>query len=94
MNKKREALFQFLSILIAITVALLVTFIIILCVSNEPVEALKTFIAGPLSTKRRIGNVIEGMIPLIFTGLAACVMFQAKQFSLIGDGSFLVGALA
>lgn len=94
MNKKREAIFQFLSVLIAIAVALIVTFIIILCVSDEPVEALKTFITGPLSTKRRIGNVIEAMIPLIFTGLAACVMFQAKQFSLIGDGSFLVGALA
>ena len=68
MNKKREAIFQFLSVLIAIAVALIVTFIIILCVSDEPVEALKTFITGPLSTKRRIGNVIEAMIPLIFTG--------------------------
>ena len=52
MNKKREAIFQFLSVLIAIAVALIVTFIIILCVSDEPVEALKTFITGPLSTKR------------------------------------------
>lgn len=94
MNRKRETLFNAMSVIIAVLVSLLVTLIIILCVSDEPLEALKAFILGPLSTKRRMGNVIEAMIPLIFTGLAACVMFQAKQFSLIGDGSFLVGALA
>ncbi len=93
MNRKREAFFNAMSVFIAVLAALLVTLIIIFCVSDEPVEALKAFITGPVSTRRRMGNVVEAMIPLVFTGLAACVMFQAKQFSLIGDGSFLVGAL-
>lgn len=94
MNRKREALFQAMSVFIAVAVALLVAFLIIFCVSDEPMEALKAFITGPVSTKRRMGNVVGVMIPLMFTGLAACIMFQAKQFSLIGDGAFLVGALA
>lgn len=93
MNRKREIMFTALRTLLAVGIALLIAFIIIICVSDQPSEALKAFITGPFSTTRRMGNVIEAMIPLIFTGLAACVMFQAKQFSLIGDGSFFTGAL-
>lgn len=94
MKKKSDILFQILSPMLAIVVALLIAFAIIFMVSDEPIEALQAFMIGPFTTTRRLGNVIEAMIPLIFTGLAACVMFQAKQFSLIADGSFLVGALA
>lgn len=94
MDKKKENLIRGLSVLIAAVVALCIAFIIIFLVSDEPLEAIRTFLLGPLSTKRRMGNVVEAMIPLMFTGVAACVMFQAKQFSLIGDGSFLTGALA
>ena len=94
MKKKSDALFQILTPLLAVAVALLIAFVIIFMVSDEPVKALQAFITGPFTPVRRMGNVIEAMIPLVFTGLAACVMFQAKQFSLIADGSFLVGALA
>jgi len=93
MPKKREVLFIALRTLIAVAIALIIAFVIIVLVSDEPANAIKAFITGPLSTRRRMGNVVEAMIPLIFTGLAACVMFQAKQFSLIGDGSFFIGAL-
>lgn len=93
MLKRRETMFTALRTLIAVAIALLIAYLIILCVSDEPGEALKAFLTGPLSSRRRLGNVVEAMIPLTFTGLAACVMFQAKQFSLIGDGSFFIGAL-
>lgn len=93
MHKRREIAFTALRTLIAVLIALIIAFIIIFLVSDEPGSAIKAFLTGPLSTRRRIGNVVEAMIPLIFTGLAACIMFQAKQFSLIGDGSFFMGAL-
>lgn len=94
MHKRREVVFTSLRTLIAVAIALLIAFTIIFFVSDEPGSAIKAFLTGPLSTKRRMGNVVEAMIPLMFTGLAACIMFQAKQFSLIGDGSFFMGALA
>ncbi len=93
MHRGREVMFTALRTLIAVAIALVIAFLIIFFVSDEPASAIKAFLTGPLSTRRRMGNVVEAMIPLIFTGLAACIMFQAKQFSLIGDGSFFMGAL-
>lgn len=93
MHKRREIMFTALRTLIAVAIALIIVFVIIFIVSDQPGDAIKAFITGPFSSRRRMGNVVEAMIPLIFTGLAACVMFQAKQFSLIGDGSFYMGAL-
>lgn len=93
MHKRREVMFTALRTLIAVAIALAIAFLIIILVSDEPGAAIKSFLTGPLSTRRRMGNVVEAMIPLMFTGLAACIMFQAKQFSLIGDGSFFMGAL-
>ena len=75
MLKRRETMFTALRTLIAVMIALFIAYAIILCVSDEPREALKAFLTGPFSSKRRMGNVVEAMIPLIFTGLAACVMF-------------------
>jgi len=82
-----------IAVILSVALALLISFIIILFVSDEPLNALKAFILGPFSTSRRFGNLIEKTIPLIFTGLAASVMFQAKQFSLIADGAFVIGGL-
>ncbi len=92
-NKQQNILFNIMRTLIAILISLAVVVLIIFIISKEPMNALNSFLTGPFSSTRRIGNVIESTIPLIFTGLAACVMFQAKQFSMIGDGAFFFGSL-
>lgn len=93
LHKRQETLFDLLRTLFAILISLLIVFVVIFLVSEEPWQAISAFITGPFSTVRRMGNVLEKMTPLIFTGLAASIMFQAKQFSLIGDGSLYIGAL-
>ena len=90
-NRRDENLFQLTRTLLAILISVGITFIIIAFISDEPLQAIETFITGPFSTLRRFGNVIEASIPIMFTGLAACIMFQAKQFSLIADGAFYIG---
>lgn len=92
-NKQQNILFNICRTLIAILISFAIVVVIILIISKEPLKALESFITGPFSSTRRIGNLIEGTIPLIFTGLSACVMFQAKQFSMIGDGAFYFGSL-
>lgn len=92
-NSQQNMLFSVIRTLIAILISLGIVLVIILLVSKQPMQALTAFLTGPFTSVRRMGNVVEATIPLIFTGLAACVMFQAKQFSLIGDGSFFFGAL-
>ena len=89
-NAKRFDLFRmFFSVLIA----LLISFVIIFLVSSEPVTAITTLITGPLKNKRSMGNVIEAMIPLIFTGTGVCIMFSANQINLATEGGFHLGGL-
>ena len=56
---------------VAIGIALLIVFVIVLCVSSEPLNAIFNFLFGPLTTVRRMGNVVEEMIPIMFTGLSS-----------------------
>ena len=87
--KKFDILRTILSVLIAIGIS----FIIIFMLSDQPFEAIKYLLIGPLTSKRNMGNVIEAMIPLIFTGTGVCIMFSANQINLAGEGAFHVGDL-
>lgn len=89
----RDVSFELIKIIIAIFLSLLVAVIIILFVSDDPLEALNQFITGPCKSRRHMGNVVELAIPLIFTGLAISVMFQAKQFNIGAEGAFYFGAV-
>lgn len=88
-NKKYDILRTVLSI----GIALLISFIIIFLTSDEPVKAIVELLIGPLRSTRRIGNVIEAMIPLIFAGVGVSIMFSANQINLAGEGSFHIGGL-
>lgn len=88
-SKKIESWFEIFKTVVALVIALGLGFIVIVLVSEEPGKAITAFLTGPLSTLRRFGNVIEQMTPLIFTGLAIAVMFQANQFNMIPEGAFM-----
>ena len=89
-NTKLNILRTVLSILIA----LLISFGIIFLTSKEPVKAIVQLLTGPLQSQRRFGNVIEAMIPLIFTGVGISIMFAANEINLAGEGAFHIGGLA
>ncbi len=88
-----EKVFFFVRTLVAILLALLIGFIITLLVSEEPIEAFKLFLTGPLTSTRRMGNWIELAIPLTFTGLAVSMAFQAGQFNIGAEGQLFFGAV-
>lgn len=92
-SKQIEFRFDVIRSLLAIFISLIVAFLLIFLVSNEPVEAIKQFFLGPISSKRNFGNVIELLIPLIFAGLSVSVMFQANQFNMASEGAFYLGGL-
>lgn len=76
-----------------ILVACILVSVIILLVSEEPAVAIYSFFIGPFTSLRRIGNILEGAIPLMFTALAVIIIFRAGQFSMISEGSFFIGIL-
>ncbi len=105
MNKKRELLFNFIRGLTAILIALFVaTIFIFISVEATGVgdrfvqtgKALRYMLISPLFTDsgfsvRSFTQILAAMIPIMFTGLAVCVMFSANQFNLAGEGSVLLG---
>ncbi|MBW4082786.1 ABC transporter permease [Paenibacillus sp. S150] len=71
-----------------IVIALIIAFLIISLVSDQPVKTIGIFLLEPFSTKGHIGNVIEMAIPLMFTGLAVSLLFRANMFNLGAEGIF------
>ena len=95
MNKTKNTLkyFGILRVTIAISIALLITALIIFMVSEDPKKSLYMLLVGPISSKRYLFNVFEMMVPLMFTGLSISLVFKSGNFSMITDASFYVGAV-
>lgn len=92
-TKKIEQLFFVLRDVIAIGIALAVSFLLIASVSTDPMGAIATFLFGPLRTVSRLGYIVEKMIPLMFTGVAVCIMFSGNQINMGGEGAFYLGGV-
>ncbi|MFR9189163.1 MAG: hypothetical protein ACLVL7_02090 [Anaerotruncus massiliensis (ex Togo et al. 2019)] len=78
----------------AILVALAVAMVFIFIISDVPFQALYNLIVAPFTRMRYIWIILERMIPIIFTGLATCVMFNANQCNLAGEGAVFGGLVA
>jgi ABC-type uncharacterized transport system permease subunit len=84
---------EFLRVLLAVSIALILGFIVTLIVSEDPFGAYEAFLLGPISKFNRFGDWIEESITLILVGLAIAIAFEAKQFSLGAEGQLILGAL-
>ncbi|MCM5552955.1 ABC transporter permease [Pleomorphomonas sp. NRK KF1] len=77
----------------ALAVALLVTFVVVLLTSQDPIKAFGTLLTAPFSSMRTTGLWIDEVAKLTLTGLAFALVFQARQFSMGVQGQVYVGAL-
>lgn len=96
MNNKRMRMFEIIRGVAAILVALLVAMVFIFICSEKPFEALKYMLVAPIFTNgslsmNSIYTIFAAMTPIIFTGLAVCVMFSSNQFNMFGEGSVMLG---
>jgi simple sugar transport system permease protein len=91
-DKGLELRFGLLRSLAAILISIGMAAILIFIVSDQPMRALHYLLVSPFTSARQIWSILERMIPFLFTGLAVCVMFSAKQFNLAAEGSVLLGA--
>jgi simple sugar transport system permease protein len=93
---KRFAVMDYFSairILAAIVLSLLLVFVVIFFVADDPLLAISKLMFGPLETKRGFFNVVERATPLIFCALAVNVSLRAGVFNMAVDGSFYMGAV-
>ena len=107
MNKKRSIIFSLVRGTSAILIALAVAALLIFVSSDgagageklaQTADAMRQLLIGPafkssggISVKN-LSDVLAAMIPIVFTGLATCVMFSANQFNLGAEGGIMLGA--
>lgn len=92
-ESKRTGLATFLGIATSIVAAFLVAIVLIFLFSKEPSAALYYFFVGPFLNMYNLGNMLEGAIPLIFTGLGIAVAFKSGVTNLGGEGQVFAGAI-
>lgn len=92
MKNNRFLYIDVLGIFSAIILAVLIGFVLIFFVSDEPFQAISAFVLGPISSSFNFSTVINKAVPLIFTGLALAVVFQTNVFSMGAEGQLYVGA--
>lgn len=94
MNKNQfENSFNFIRTLVALAIAVGIAALIIFATSATPMETLGSFLLGPLAKSVRIKNIIETMIPLMFTGVSVCIMYSANQNNMASEGAFFLGGI-
>jgi general nucleoside transport system permease protein len=78
----------------AILLSLLIGSLFLLLNGYSPIEAYRNILIGAFGDKYAIGETLLKTTPLLFTGLAVAIAFQAGLFNIGGEGQLLVGALA
>jgi general nucleoside transport system permease protein len=68
--------------------------ILIALIGKDPIEIYGKMISMSLGTEYGIGQVLFRMTPLILTGLAVAIPFQAGLFNIGGEGQALTGTFA
>ena len=92
--KQIEKLMDVIKTATAVLLSFAATIILICLISSTPLETVKDFFLGPLSTTRRIGNIIEMAIPICFTGCGICIMYTTGHINMGSSGYFYMGGLA
>lgn len=90
---KKPSAREFLRVLLAVTISLVLGFIITVLVSEDPLGAYRAFLFGPVSRLNRAGEWIKESITLTLLGLSVALVFKAELFSLGAEGQMLLGAL-
>lgn len=87
-----EQRFNVLRTSIAVCISLVIAFILIISVSNKPGRDMMTFLFGPFTRIDRFALMFEKVTPLLFTGVAVCLMYACGQINLAAEGAFFMGA--
>jgi len=89
----RDKLEPALVTLFAVIFSLMVGVALIFIVSKQPVQSTRNFLLGPVLKTYNVYYLMIAMVPLTFTGLALCIIYQLRYMSLIVDSCFYMGAV-
>lgn len=88
-----EKFYNFVKTSIAIILGLLLAFVVLVLLSDDPINAITTILTGSLKKSRYIGVIIEKFIPFVFGALCYCILFKCGFFNLGGEGVIVICGL-
>ncbi len=88
-----DTAFEVIKTMIAIFIALGITFIVLALTCENPASSFATLLTAPLTKLRYFGNVLEAMVPLVFSGLACSLLFRTGLFNLGIEGVYYIGGV-
>ncbi|MEZ5913302.1 MAG: ABC transporter permease [Paracoccaceae bacterium] len=79
--------------LINLTLALVVSGLVVLFIGEDPINAMKIMVKGAVGSTYGWGYTLFYATNFVFTGLAVAVAFHARLFNIGGEGQALLGSL-
>lgn len=93
MNKRTKiVILQFLTPIIAVIFALLVSSLLFLLIGKDPLEVYLTMAEFSFGRIDSVGSILFNATPLIFSGLAVAVSFKLGLFNIGVEGQYFMGA--
>lgn len=89
-----EKCFGIIKTLVALAIALFITFLTLCVTSETPLQSFITMLTSPLTKFRYFCNVLEMSVPLIFIALGCAILFRSGVFNLGGEGIFYICGIA
>lgn len=80
--------------LIATGLTLVIGFVIVLFVSDQPFKAYDQLLLGNFSSSANIGNLLNRVTPLLLIALGIVFAFRAGIFNVGGEGQLFLGAIS
>ncbi|MGN1343260.1 MAG: ABC transporter permease [Traorella sp.] len=80
--------FEFMRLSVSILTALVVTFVVLVVVSDNPVNDFISLLTYPFRKPTYLAYVLIKMVPLTFAGLATLLYFKTGSFNLGTEGIF------
>ncbi|GAB4522027.1 MAG: ABC transporter permease [Anaerolineae bacterium] len=85
---------DFLPILFALLLALLVASLLLLTLGASPAEAYAAMLEGAVGTENAFAETLVKAIPIMFVGIGICVAFRGGVVNIGGEGQMIIGALS
>ena len=79
--------------LIALSITVLVGFILFIALGKDPVRGLEMFFVEPLTSARALSELTIKATPLLLIALGLCVCFRSNVWNIGAEGQFILGAV-
>lgn len=89
--KHIQTIYNGLKLLLSFFVAIMIVVVVIFLCADDPLPTLHYFFISPFDSVRHLGNILENATPVLFTGVATCLLFAAGDVTLAGEGAVYFG---